>query len=119
MDWCINTYENANHHPVAILNGDESNDILIQEVSPGDRISLDASASKDPDGDALDISWWYYKEAGTCRSQPGISHPSGMKTSIIIPEDSSGTEIHIILEVKDRSEIASLWDYRRMVFRVK
>jgi len=119
MDWCEQSYENANHHPVAVLNGDMSDDILIMEVSPGDEISLDASASKDPDGDELDISWWYYPEAGTFTGEPVITNASGKKTSISIPDNSSGKEIHIILEVKDQSEVASLWDYRRVVFKIR
>ena len=119
MDWCEKTYENANHHPRAILNGDKGNDILTMNVSPGEVVSLDASASMDPDGDDLDFAWWYYREAGTCESHPGISDASGKKTFIHIPEDAAGTELHIILEVKDRSDIVSLWDYRRVVFKVK
>jgi len=119
MDWCEQSYENANHHPVAVLNGDNSNDILFMDVSPGEKISLDASASKDPDKDELDISWWYYQEAGTFRGEPEISNASGKKTSINIPDNASGKEIHIILEVKDLNKIASLWDYRRIVFKVR
>jgi hypothetical protein len=119
MDWCEQSYENANHHPVAVLNGDMSNDILIMDVSPGDKISLDASACKDPDGDELDISWWYYPEAGTFTGEPVITNASGKKTSIGIPDNASGKEIHIILEVKDLNKIASLWDYRRVVFKVR
>ncbi len=116
MDWCEQPYENANHHPVAVLNGDNSNDILFMDVSPGDEISLDASASKDPDSDELDISWWYYQEAGTYKGEQEISNASGKKTSINIPDNASGKEIHIILEVRDLNKIASLWDYRRVFF---
>lgn len=119
MDWCEQPYENANHHPLAVLNGDISNDILFMDVTPGDEISLDASGSTDPDGDELDFSWWYYPEAGTFKGEPGISTASGTKTSIRIPDNASCSEIHIILEVKDMSDIASLWDYRRVVFKVR
>lgn len=119
MDWCLQPYEKANHHPMASLNGDNGNDIRIIEVSAGEEISLDASGSTDPDGDKLVISWWYYPEAGTFKGKPGISHASGSKTTISIPDDAAGTEIHIILEVKDLNDVASLWDYRRVVFRVR
>ena len=32
---------------------------------PGRTISLDASATTDPDGDTVDIRWYIYPEAGT------------------------------------------------------
>jgi len=118
MDWCLQPFEKANHHPVAALNGDQSDDILIIETTPGEKVKLDASASSDPDGDELEFHWWYYPEAGNYQSKPGISDELGQKTAVSIPDDASGSEIHIILEVKDLNQIASLWDYRRVVFRV-
>jgi hypothetical protein len=119
MDWCTQSYEHANHHPVAAINGDISDEILIMSVSPGANIKLDATGSKDPDGDALEFSWWYYPEAGTYPGTPGLSEPDVKAAVVSIPEDASGAEIHIILEVKDLNNIASLWDYRRVVFRVQ
>ena len=47
-----------------------------------------------------------------------LQHASGKKISIGIPDNASGKEIHKILEVTDQSEIASLWDYRRVIFKV-
>jgi hypothetical protein len=119
MDWCIESFEDANHHPVAVLNGDASNEILIQDVKSGDQITLSAKGSSDPDGDELEYRWWFYPEAGTYDGVPVISEPDGLSTSVTFPPDGGNGEIHIILEVKDRNEIASLWDYRRMVFQVK
>ncbi len=118
MDWCILPYEEANHHPVAVLNGDTSDRIIITEVRPGEEITLDASGTGDPDGDPVEVSWWCYREAGSYSGMPDISDPSGMQTMVEIPRDASGSEIHIILEVKDINEIASLWDYRRVVISV-
>jgi len=45
--------------------------------------------------------------------------PAGVKTVVEISRDAEGKEMHIILEVKDQSKIASLWDYRRLVINVK
>jgi hypothetical protein len=119
MDWCIKDYEQANHHPVAALNGDSSDEIIILEVSPGDKIELDASASVDPDGDQIEFTWWYYPEAGSYPGLPQLSDTNGKSSVVSIPKDASGTEVHVILEVKDLSSIVSLWDYRRVVFRVQ
>lgn len=118
MDWCIEPYEKANHHPKAVLNGDNSDKILFINAKPGEKIKLDAAGTKDPDGDQLNILWWNYREAGNYEGMPKIENTSGMDAMVEIPRDAAGKEIHVILEVKDQNKIASLWDYRRMVISV-
>ena len=119
MDWCVNSYEAANHHPVGVLNDNNSNEILEMEVKAGKKVKLSARGSSDPDGDPLEFRWWYYPEAGTFEGVPVILSPSAEETTIEIPADAAGKEIHIILEVKDLNEISSLWDYRRVVIYVE
>lgn len=119
MDWCIEPYENANHHPVAVLNGDASNTILIMEGKAGENFQLHAHGSSDPDGDKLACSWYVYPEAGTYDGKLTIADPDTFSTSLDIPGDAGGSEIHIILEVKDVNKIGSLWDYRRLVLEIK
>lgn len=119
MDWCLLPYEKANHHPVAVLNGDQSDRILFMDARPGERIILDANGTEDPDGDPVEILWWCYREAGTYEGMPEIEDSSEKRTIVVIPSDAAGKEIHVILEVKDLSEIASLWDYRRIVISVQ
>ncbi|WOI54757.1 nucleoside hydrolase-like domain-containing protein [Parvularcula sp. LCG005] len=54
MDWTItDQYADANHHPVAILNGDASRAMLELSVQPDDVVTLDATGSTDPDEDTL------------------------------------------------------------------
>ncbi len=118
MDWCVEPYERANHHPVAAVNGDASDTILQMEIPAGKVLPLDASASSDPDGDDLDIRWWIYREAGTYGGEVHIADPHWAITTLTIPEDAAGSQIHVILEVKDRNPIASLYDYRRIVIDV-
>jgi len=81
-------------------------------------IALDASASTDPDSDKVEILWWIYEEAGTCTDDVDISSPREAKATIAIPANAAGKQIHVILEVKDKSAIASLYDYRRIVIDV-
>ncbi len=119
MDWCNESYQKANHHPKAVLNGDNTDKILMIDAKPGERVTLDAVGTSDPDGDKFDVLWWNYCEAGTYEGKVKIAKPSGITTVIEIPRDAEGKEIHIILEVNDKSTIASLWDYRRMVITVK
>jgi hypothetical protein len=118
MDWCKKSYQQANHHPVAAFAGDKADTIIHLRAKAGQVIDLDASASTDPDGDELEILWWIYKEAGTYANDIDTSNPQKPKTSITIPTNAAGKQIHVILEVKDKSTIASLYDYRRIVIDV-
>jgi len=118
MDWCIQPYEKANHNPVAAIDGDKTDKILTRTVKSGVTLSLDASQSSDPDNDSLDYTWFNYPEAGTYKGEVKLSSVNSDKTSLSIPLDAIGKEIHVILEVKDKNIIASMFDYRRIVFNV-
>jgi hypothetical protein len=119
MDWCVEEYENANHNPVVAIEGNSSEQIHYKEVAAGEIFTLDATASIDPDGDTILYNAWYYPEAGSYLGQVNISQPSRGKFNIEIPKDASGSEVHIILEIRDDNKIASLYDYRRMVVSVE
>jgi hypothetical protein len=121
MDWCVKSYDEANHHPVAVLNGDDSNTILKKEVRAGEVLSFDASGSTDPDGDKLRYYWWIYPEAGRkpYGKEVEINNPYQSKIDLKIPEDAEGKELHLILEVWDQSPIVPLVDYRRVVLTVQ
>jgi hypothetical protein len=118
MDWCVTTYDQANHNPVAAFNGDTTDSIVHLKSAPGETLELDASASTDPDQDGLDFQWWMYPEAGTYSKQVAIPDDAAVVTALTIPEDAGGSEIHVILEVQDRSEIVPMYDYRRIVISV-
>ncbi len=119
MDWCVKPYEEANHYPLAVLNGDPSRTIVRMKAKPGQALRLDAKGSKDPDGDAIEFSWYPYPEAGTYEGPLSIDTPNASKIDYTIPSDASGKQIHIILEVKDLNPIASLFAYRRVVIDVE
>ena len=120
MDWCVASFENANHHPVAAINSDKTEKIHFINAKAGQSIMLDASASFDPDGDIIKYSWWVYKEAGTYKGNYQIiKDPSESRTAITIPNDASGKTIHVILQLEDENSIASLFDYRRVVLIIK
>ncbi len=120
MDWCVEPYENANHHPIAALNGDLSDRILRFSAKPGLTMMFDAAASNDPDEDALRYSWWVYSEAGPrpYGKPVAIENATEPEVEFRVPSDAGGKELHLILEVWDESSIVPLVDYRRAVISV-
>ncbi|WP_347841294.1 nucleoside hydrolase-like domain-containing protein [uncultured Draconibacterium sp.] len=119
MDWCFQPFEKANHNPNAAVNGDRSNRIVFLNAKPGEQILLDGSASSDPDGDELEFLWWCYAEAGTYPEKLELKNAENQTFNFVVPKDAKGKEIHIILEVQDKNEIASLFDYGRIVINVE
>ncbi len=116
FDWCVKPYDQANHHPVAAVDGDKTAAILLRSVAAGEKVTLDASASSDPDDDKLAYRWYFYPEAGSYRGElPEIAGADAAACSFRLPADADGTEIHVILEVTDDSDVVPLTDYRRVV----
>jgi len=119
MDWCISTFDEANHHPVAAIDGDQAEKIHFRKVAAGEQLKLDAAASADPDQDMLIYRWWTYPEAGTYEGKLRIEQNDQVSCNLLIPGDAAGKQIHLILEVKDDHEKGSLYDYRRVVINVE
>ncbi len=118
MDWSITeNYEDANHHPIAVLNGDKSLNILEVSAKAGAEVVLKANGSSDPDGDGLNYSWSYYAEPSSYVGEVEIQGASAVSATLKVPEDASGTTLHLILEVYDSGE-PSLYAYRRLIVSV-
>jgi hypothetical protein len=117
MDWCVRPYEQCNHAPVAVCNGDKTIRVLQIDVEPGGEVKLSAAGSSDPDGDKLAHEWWVYAEAGSYWAQPQIDAARTANATVHVPKEAAGRTIHVILEVTDDGE-PSLTAYRRVILNV-
>jgi hypothetical protein len=113
MDWCIaGNRPDANHHPVAVVNGAEGKSIIAITASPGQTLTLSAAGSSDPDGNKITYRWFQYLEAGTA-SRTDILRQETSKITFKAPNEP-GQTVHIILELRDNGT-PNLFAYRRTV----
>jgi phosphotransferase system HPr-like phosphotransfer protein len=118
MDWSIKAkYSDANHFPIAVVNGDSTMQILDMDVKAGDQVTLNTEGSSDPDGNTLTYAWQFYKEASSYTESVTIEGSTSATAKITVPA-ASGKNIHIILVVKDNGT-PSLHAYRRVILNVK
>jgi hypothetical protein len=79
MEWSIKPRGEANHNPVVTVNGSAGFAPLAIAARVGVPIVLDAAGTRDPDGNALRYSWFFYPEAGT--GIPG--HPVAVRSAAV------------------------------------
>jgi hypothetical protein len=110
-DWCVKSYEEANHAPIVNLT-------VAQNIyaTPGETINLTCNPT-DPDEDSVSCSWWQYKEAGTFPDTIKINNNKSSNCSFVCP-DAVGDKIHIILEVQDDNPEHLLTRYARVVISI-
>jgi hypothetical protein len=119
MDWCVNSFESANHNPVAVVNNSSEKKIMFIQAKPGQKIRLDAAATYDPDkNQKILFNWWIYPEVCTYTGDVKLIGTDQPVIELIAPNDSDGKQIHLILDVFDNSPIAVMHDYRRIVLNV-
>ena len=113
MDWCIKSYQEANHPPVLVLGNPEE-----ITVKSGQGFELDASLSSDPDGDHLSFLWFNYPEAGSYSKSieiGGAENAHGVY--IVVPEVERKETAHFILRVTDRGN-PPLSSYKRVIVTI-
>jgi len=112
-DWCVKSYENANHPPVVKLAH-----ALDLKVRPGATVKLSALGTSDPDGDELTYRWWQYHEVDTYEGTVEIHDAEKQNASFKVPNDAGeGITIHIICEVTDGGT-PKLTRYERVVVEI-
>ena len=119
MDWCVTSnYVEANHHPVAVVNGDTSRRVLEIVANAGSTVKLTAAGSSDPDRNPLTYVWSVYEEPGTYKNPVSINDRSSSAATVGIPADAGGKNIHVILELRDNGS-PNLYAYRRVIIGAK
>lgn len=119
MDWSVTgNYANANHHPVAQLNGNTTREVLELSAEPASRVTLSAEGSADPDDNELLFAWSFYREPSSYDGDIAIEAAGASTASVAIPADAAGTSIHVLLELRDDGS-PSLTAYRRAIINVE
>lgn len=114
MDWGVaSSYEDANHNPIAKVNGRKE-----RTVSPGETVTLDASGTSDPDGDSLTYKWWQYHEADSVQEKVSIANANAKTGASFNAPNEKGKQVHIILEVTDNGS-PPLTHYQRVFVNIK
>lgn len=111
--WSVTpTYAGVNHEPSVSIRGSRR-----ISVRPGETVRLQGVVS-DPDGNAVTVRWWRWKEVDTYPGQIALSNPTELTTSIRVPADATaGQTIQLILEATDNGTPA-LSRYQRVVVTV-
>ncbi|MBI1763376.1 MAG: DUF1593 domain-containing protein [Acidobacteria bacterium] len=134
MDWTIKPFAAANHNPAVVVNGNDGTAPLTIDATVGQPITLDASATRDPDGNKLGYQWFHYEEAGfvsrvTALAGVTIAQGNTAKATVTatttcrpmwLPMNRSCPTgvAHIILTVTDNGAPA-LTSYRRVILNVR
>ncbi|WP_374759335.1 DUF1593 domain-containing protein [Dyadobacter fanqingshengii] len=114
MDWTIKPYKEANHPPKAALK--HANAI---KAKTGEKVTLSADGSEDPDGNELTYQWIYYPEPGSYNQKDplGINNWQAKSTFFTAPKVEKPETIHIILAVTDKG-VPALTRYQRVIVTV-
>jgi hypothetical protein len=123
MDWCIaDDFRKANHHPVALLNGEAGKHVVTIRAKAGETVQLSSAGSKDPDNNEISCAWYVYPEAGTLTGEVKLSAARGTSTSFVVPagdpKQTDPATFHVILQIQDNGQ-PSLFAYRRAVITVQ
>ncbi|MBW8839051.1 MAG: hypothetical protein JF602_04230 [Gemmatimonadetes bacterium] len=112
--WSITpTYAAANHEPVVIIRGGNR-----LSARAGETIRVDGAVS-DPDGNAVTVRWWRWKDVDTYPGDVTLSEATTLTSRLHVPNDAApGATIQLVIEATDDG-IPSLTRYQRVIVVVK
>jgi hypothetical protein len=113
MDWCIKSFQEANHPPVPVLSHPEQ-----IKVKAGQGFVLDAFGTFDPDGDSFSFLWFNYPEAGSYKKSIQAEGAENAHAAFVVaPEVDKEETAHFILRVTDKGE-PELSRYKRIIVTI-
>jgi hypothetical protein len=132
MHWGAADFAHGNHNPVLTVNGQKGTAPIMIDAEVGHPLTLDASESRDPDGQKLHFRWMHYAEAGVTGTNAAAVTMTGADTATAVVTATSpcrpgwlgagrcsGTgTAHVILEVTDEGT-PRLTSYRRIILKVR
>jgi hypothetical protein len=114
MDWCVKDFLQANHAPDVRVAG-----AVVREVRSGQTVVVDASASRDPDGNHMELFPLFYPEAsGFQPAPPDIKKVNGLKVKFKVPTVEKATTLHLLMMVHDDGS-PRLTGYQRIIFEIE
>jgi len=113
IDWCLMSYQEANHPPVPELTHPDQ-----ITVKSGEGFTLDAFYTTDPDGDSFSFLWFNYPEASTYKKSIKVNGAENVHMAYFTaPEVDKIETIHFIVKVTDKGTPA-LSRYKRVIVTV-
>jgi len=89
-------YADANHEPTVAIRGSPR-----ITAHPGETVRLQGVAF-DPDGNALTVRWWRWKDVDTYPGDVSLSDETSFAASFRVPEDARpGETIQLVLQATD------------------
>ena len=114
MDWCLMSFEEANHAPLPVLSHPEE-----ITVKSGQAFTLDAFDTTDPDGDSFSFLWFHYPEAGSYKKPIKVNGAENVHMAYFTAPLVDKTETaHFILKVTDRGT-PNLSAYKRIIVTIE
>jgi hypothetical protein len=114
MDWCVRDHDDANHPPQVNLAGEH-----LRKARPGQQVTLDATATSDPDGDRLTFAWIVYPEAsGYTGPLPMSADKDQARATFVVPNPDKDGSLHLVLVATDDGA-PSLTRYARVILQIE
>ena len=112
LDWCVKGRNDANHRPIAILNGKSGLEPVEVVSRVGENIKLSAGGSTDPDGNKMTFHWEVYPS-----NTNNVRLQNSEEKSATVLSPNAPAQLHVVLTVRDDGNPA-LASYRRAIICV-